>query len=533
VWTGPAATSPVTPPPVNPTPITFGTGPDSLVFQICEDAYANGDGTSDAKGDATFTVSIDGKQIGGTFTAVASHAAGQEQTVTLNGYFGPGAHTVAVTFLNDANGGTAATDRNLYVDAVSYRGANTNQSGALMANGPRNFAVSGGTSVTPPPAQIVLTPTSGGSITDAAGNTWTITTSGDIDENGALAPGGNGSAAVTYVASTQTVWGEDAASLGWYSWTNGVWTGPAATSPVTPPPVNPAPVTAGTGPDALVLKISEDAYANHDKVSDTNGDATFTVKVDGKKIGGTFTALASHAGGQDQIFTLDGYFGSGAHTATVTFLNDAYGGTATTDRNLYVDAVSYRGANTSQSGALMSDGSRNFAVSGGTTKPVITVQTGTQPVVTVDGTVAHSETDYGAVVKLTSPGVASVTLGTTADTMKFIAMSAVSVTEGSATSSVTADGGKNSFVAGKGALTVTGGPGADAYLFHSGNGNLTVNDFSLAKGDTLTIDNSLKSAFHQASDGNGGTMISFGSANLGRIDLMHVASLPNTGVHFV
>ena len=62
-----------------PTPITFGTGPDSLVFQISEDAYANGDGTSDAKGDATFTVSVDGKQIGGTFTAVASHAAGQEQ----------------------------------------------------------------------------------------------------------------------------------------------------------------------------------------------------------------------------------------------------------------------------------------------------------------------------------------------------------------------------------------------------------------------------------------------------------------------
>ena len=37
---------------------------------------------------------------------------------------------------------------------------------------------------------------------------------------------------MTYVASTQTVWGEDAATLKWYSWTNGAWTGPAATSPV-------------------------------------------------------------------------------------------------------------------------------------------------------------------------------------------------------------------------------------------------------------------------------------------------------------
>ena len=88
--------------PSDPPPITFGTGPDSLVFKISEDAYANGDGTSDAKGDATFTVSVDGKQIGGTFTAAASHATHQEQTVTLNGYFGPGTHSVSVKLLNDA-----------------------------------------------------------------------------------------------------------------------------------------------------------------------------------------------------------------------------------------------------------------------------------------------------------------------------------------------------------------------------------------------------------------------------------------------
>ena len=148
---------PVAPPitPVDPTPITFGTGPDSLVFQISEDAYANGDGTSDAKGDATFTVSVDGKQIGGTFTAAASHAAGQEQTVTLNGTFGPGTHSVAVNFLNDAYIGTAAaTDRNLYVDSITYKGVNTNQSAVIYAptaifyaSGATGFTVTGGTSV--------------------------------------------------------------------------------------------------------------------------------------------------------------------------------------------------------------------------------------------------------------------------------------------------------------------------------------------------------------------------------------------------
>ena len=84
-----------------------GTGPDSIVLRISEDAYANGDGTSDAQGDAVFTVSVDGKQIGGTLTATASHSAGQEQSFTINGSFGGGDHTVSVDFLNDAWAGTA------------------------------------------------------------------------------------------------------------------------------------------------------------------------------------------------------------------------------------------------------------------------------------------------------------------------------------------------------------------------------------------------------------------------------------------
>ena len=112
-----------------------GTGPDSLLLEVCDDAYANGDGTSNAKGDAAFTVSVDGKQIGGTFTTTASHAAGQDQDVQLNGYFGPGTHAVSINFLNDAWDGTASTDRNLYVDSITYNGVNTNQSGYLAGSG--------------------------------------------------------------------------------------------------------------------------------------------------------------------------------------------------------------------------------------------------------------------------------------------------------------------------------------------------------------------------------------------------------------
>jgi hypothetical protein len=47
----------------------------------------------------------------------------------------------------------------------------------------------------------------------------------------------------------------------------------------------PAPVTVGSGPDTLDLKVNEDAW---------NGDAQFTVSVDGRQIGGTLTAQAAY-----------------------------------------------------------------------------------------------------------------------------------------------------------------------------------------------------------------------------------------------
>jgi hypothetical protein len=92
-------------------------------------------------------------------------------------------------------------------------------------------------------------------------------------------------------------------------------------------PSPPAALTIGTGPDTLALLVSEDAW---------QGNAQFTVSVDGHQIGGTQTATASHAAGQTQTFDVKGIFAAGNHTATVSFLNDAYGGTPTEDRNLYV-----------------------------------------------------------------------------------------------------------------------------------------------------------------------------------------------------
>ena len=190
---------------------------DTLVLRLSEDAW---------QGDAQCVISIDGKTLGGTVTVTASHAKGQAQTVTLSGQWGPGAHDVGVQFLNDAWGGTAATDRNLYVNGVSL--------------------------------------------------------DGQAAPGGAVAQMSNGTAHVS------------------------------------------------TGASPLVLQLSEDAY---------QGDAQFTVSVDGKQLGGTQTVTASHAAGAVQNFAFAQTMSAGAHDVAVSFLNDAWGGTAATDRNLYVSAI--------------------------------------------------------------------------------------------------------------------------------------------------------------------------------------------------
>ena len=246
--------------PAAPTPVTVGSGADTLDLKVSEDAW---------NGDAQFTVAVDGQQIGGTLAALASHAAGVAQDFLVNGNFGSGQHTATVTFLNDAYGGSPATDRNLYVTGASYDGVAASGSLALYSGGSQSLVV---------------------------GST------------------------------------------------------PVGSNPVGS---NPTPVTVGSGADTLDLKVSEDAW---------NGDAQFTVAVDGQQIGGTLAALASHAAGVAQDFLVNGNFGSGQHTATVTFLNDAYGGSPATDRNLYVTGASYDGQSVSGNSLnLFWTGSGSFA----------------------------------------------------------------------------------------------------------------------------------------------------------------------------
>ena len=142
----------------------------------------------------------------------------------------------------------------------------------------------------PSPDGTIITTAAASPIIDPAGHAWTLVQSAS---NGLqIAVNGTVDQATRNVVLLETLSGniiQENASGNWYSAPapGATWTQIATPAPVTPP-FSPAPVTTGTGSDTLVLSISEDAY---------HGDAQFTVSVDGKQLGGTFTTTASRAAG--------------------------------------------------------------------------------------------------------------------------------------------------------------------------------------------------------------------------------------------
>jgi len=233
------------PPPPNAASIDIGSGAGTVVLKISQDYYLAA---------AQYRVLLDGTQQGGTLTATALHASGQD-TVTVHGDFAAGSHSIAVQFLNDAWGGTASTDRNLYFEAASYNGAALvpDDTTLMSSNDTGRISFSAAVSGTPLPGS----------------------TSTDI----------------------------------------------------------------GSGADSVVLKLSQDYYLDNAQYRILLDG---TQLVDGTQLGGILTATARHGLASDTV-TIHGDFTTGSHIVTVEFLNDAWGGTASTDRNLYLDSASHAG----------------------------------------------------------------------------------------------------------------------------------------------------------------------------------------------
>jgi hypothetical protein len=216
VVTTPVVTTPVVTTPVVTTPApTTTTGSDTLALNLSEDAW---------QGDALFTVTIDGTQIGGPTSVTALAANGATDTFTYNGNWGTGAHIIGIDFTNDDYGGTTDTDRNLIVNSITYDGTTTSEQTTEYSQGNVNFAIpaSTGSTTTPPP----------------------VTT--------------------TPVVTTPVV-------------TTPVITTPVVTTPVVTTPVVTTPVVTTPAPtlDTLVLNLSADVW---------KGDPKFILTVDGKQV---------------------------------------------------------------------------------------------------------------------------------------------------------------------------------------------------------------------------------------------------------
>ncbi len=114
-------------------------------------------------------------------------------------------------------------------------------------------------------------------------------------------------------------------------------------------------VSSETAPaDTLTLHLSEDAWV---------GNAQFALFIDGKQVSTTQDVTTLHSTGQWQDFTFAGNLGEGTHIIGIAFGNDAYGGTASTDRNLYIGGIEVNGQHYGGgTNALLSNGVSSFSV---------------------------------------------------------------------------------------------------------------------------------------------------------------------------
>ena len=184
-----------------------------------------------------------------------SDAAGNKWTLTSagvvqeNGATVPGgAGTSAFAIVNNVLYGQDATTKAWYTYSTSAQ--NWSSSAAPSATlipvrAPTPTPIPAPT-LTPVPVLNELTPASGGTLSDNAGNTWTLTSAGVVQQNGTAVPGGAGTAALAVVGNV--TYGQDANSKAWftYSLNTQLWSGSAA------PPMTPTVTLAASQAGATV-----------------------------------------------------------------------------------------------------------------------------------------------------------------------------------------------------------------------------------------------------------------------------------------
>src|SRR6185437_1847234 len=337
--------------------------------------------TTSADGDAQFTVDVNGQQVGGTYDVTAQHGAGQTATatqdITLPGTFDTsGPVQLSVNFLNQADG-------DLYVESATFGSqtilgnqavmnpASTNpgadpNAAVMFEDGTATFNLND----TPPTTTILVAQE------QTIGPNQTVALSGLFSANepdgnpitqynvyegsfgtpvGTVTDANNNTiadyqndtvsslAGMTYNSSTNAgqdrLWVQAYADGQWGNWTyvdmnntgSGSGTGTGGGS------------TGGSG--NVTLTMSAD------------GDAQFTVDVNGQQVGGTYDVTAQHGAGQTaaatQDITLPGTFDTSSPVqVTVNFLNQ-------TNADLFIESATIGSQTLAGNTATMNPGSTN------------------------------------------------------------------------------------------------------------------------------------------------------------------------------
>jgi len=484
------APSPIAAPP------TVGSGPDTIVLNLSEDAY---------RGDAQFVLTVDGKPVGPAQSVTALHKQGQTEAFTVKGDFGTGPHQFGVSYVNDLWGGTDATDRNLWIDSATFNGGRVENTVLLHANSTALFgspAFAQPSSPSSAPSNAV--PTSSG-LSQAAPVAVTPT---PVNAPSAAVPPSNPSPPVPVPGNAV----------------------PGVSAPSNPGQGGPAvPPTVGNGPDSVTLNLSETA---------DGADAQFIFTVDGQQVGPVQSVTALHGQSQSQAFTFRGDWGAGTHQFGVAFANGLDG----SNRHLYLDTAAFDANHVANATEVTSGSPVTFgmaAIAGPPGEPIGLAAPAVKPGNTnaalprpaTGGAVPPSNPAQPTSKLIASIDTQTLAFGSGTQSMSFASPVNLTITGGSGTGTVTATSGTNTFIAGTGSMDITGGSGASDFILHAGGGKLTVQDFLASKGDAITVDRALQPNFKQASDGHGGTLLTFG-ANQGSIDLIRVPSITPSNVHF-
>ena len=145
---------------------------------------------------------------------------------------------------------------------------------------------------------------------------------------------------------------------------------PGGTAYPTPPRAGDPVLGSGNtvSPHTLQLILTQDAYQEN---------AQFSMSLDGMASGAiSLSPVALTKSAHAEMFTWSGSITDRAHEIGVTFLNDAWGGSAGLDRNVHVMGVIYDNKDYLPSAVNLTNTGSELLVDVGSSNPTVTATTG-------------------------------------------------------------------------------------------------------------------------------------------------------------